>query len=517
MVKYLFLIITLLTFGSCAIQGSISGGPTDKKPPYFDTLNLMPEWGKTNFKSEEIELNFTEFISLNKPTENILVVPNDFKIDPVAKDRSITLRIIGEPKPNTTYAIYLNNAVKDVHEGNDTLLSYVFSTGNYLDSIYYSGKIIDIKTRLPFKGVFVALYNDTVTSFLQKASNFTTSNDKGEFTLKYIHPGTYHIVAFQDMNRDFIPQPHELSGFKSEKINLNQSINDSIAIELFPASPKKAIRKITHINNDEILITGNLPIDKSEISLFNQSIKYKKVHRPDSISLFVICSNIDTLRGVLSLDKYIDTFYCKIQSKLNHKVPTLSFPVRVKPYLPFVISTNDVVSTYLNDSIKLFINDSINVPFELTISNYEILVKPIYSGEAKNLKMVFKPSGLIFANYKGTFSGTYTVSVFDSTQFGVFNINTTGLPDGTILEVISNSKVTHKHIVNSKNSHWFIDDLEKGTYVFKALFDDNKNGRWDTGNLEKMIQPEKILIYNEPFQARPNWEVDVTFDISKWK
>jgi hypothetical protein len=43
--------------------------------------------------------------------------------------------IIGELSKETTYAIYLNRTVKDVHEGNDTLITYVFSTGKWIDSI----------------------------------------------------------------------------------------------------------------------------------------------------------------------------------------------------------------------------------------------------------------------------------------------------------------------------------------------------------------------------------------------
>lgn len=517
MVKYLFLIVILFFFGSCAIQGSISGGPIDKNPPLFDSTHVKPAIGSIHFTAKEIVIPFNEFIKLNNATENILVVPNDFKLDPIAKDKSLTLRLKGDPKPNTTYAIYLNNAIEDIHEGNDTLLTYVFSTGDYIDSITYKGKVINVRNRLPFKGAYVALYSDTVTSFLQKASNFTTTTENGEFTLKYIHPGKYHLVAFQDQNRDFIPQPHELTGFKSQLVELNHSIKDSVAIELFPPLPKRAIRRINHINNEEIILTGNIPIDKASIILFNQKIVDKRIHRSDSISLFVNTNTVDTIRGVLSLDQFSDTFYCRIQSRQNHKVPRLYLPLRVKNNKPWVISTNDLITGINKDSIELFANDSIKIPFVVEVSNYQITIKPTNSFVAKGYKLVFKPSGLTFTNFQNKYSAIHTVSVFDSTQFGIFNVNTSTFPEGTLLEVLSGDKVTHKHIVDSFHSLWIIDDLEKGSYIFKAYFDANKNGKWDTGNLQKQLQPEKIQIYNEPFQARQNWEVEVTFDPNKWK
>ena len=516
MVKYLFLISLALFFGSCAIQGNITGGPVDKRPPVFDTLKVKPAIGTINFNAKEIHLPFKEFISLNNANENIIVIPNDVKIDAIAKDKLLTLKIKDLPKSNTTYAIYLNNAVKDLHEGNDTLLTYVFSTGDYIDSIQYKGKIIDTRTRLPFNGATVALYLDTIKTFLQKAVNFTTTNDKGEFHLKYIHPGSYYVVSFQDQNRDFIPQSNELVGFKSEKIALTKSSEDSVAIELFPSLPKKALRRVSHVNNEEIIVTGNIPIDKATITLFNQQILEKKIHRADSISIFVNTNDVDTIRGAISLDNYIDTFYCRIQPKLNHKAPKLYFPIGINQNSTLEITTNDYITSFNKDSIQLYANDSIKIPFEISASGYQIKIKPS-KFLTKAYKFTVKPTGFTFTNFKEKYVINQVINVFDSTQYGIFNVVTNSFPVGTLLEVLLSEKVTHRYIVDEKHSVWKIDNLEKGAYFFKAYFDSNNNGRWDTGNLQNKLQPEKIQIYNEPFQARQNWEVEVKFDPLKWK
>ena len=324
------------------------------------------------------------------------------------------------------------------------------------------------------------------------------------------------VVAFQDQNRDFIPQPFELSGFKTEKIHLEKSVIDSSDIELFPTLPKKAIRRISHINNEEILITGNLPIDKANITLFNQKILEKKIHKSDSISILLNTNTIDTIQGVLSIDNYIDTFYCRIQTKLNHKTPKLYFPKNIRSLSSLIITTNDFISSFNKDSIQLFANDSIKVPFELKASGYQMQLMPTtYS--SKTLKLIIKPSGLTFTNFREKYNLTQTINVFDSTQYGIFNVVTSSFPSGTLLELLSGEKVTHRHTIDEKHTIWKIDDLEKGAYIFKAYFDSNNNGKWDTGILQKKILPEKIQIYNEPFQARQNWEVEVKFDPTKWK
>ncbi|MFZ9687955.1 MAG: hypothetical protein ACO3AW_08295, partial [Chitinophagaceae bacterium] len=56
-----------------------------------------------------------------------------------------------------------------------------------------------------------------------------------------------------------------------------------------------------------------------------------------------------------------------------------------------------------------------------------------------------------------------------------------------------------------------------GDYEISVLFDSNKNGKWDTGNYWKKIQPEKVVSRKETFNIRPNWENELTIDISVLK
>jgi hypothetical protein len=227
-------------------------------------------------------------------------------------------------------------------------------------------------------------------------------------------------------------------------------------------------------------------------------------------------NDVDTVRGAISLDKYIDTFYCRIQPKLNHKAPKLYFPIGVNQSSSWEITTNDYITTFNKDSLQLFVNDSIKIPFEISASGYQIKIKPsIFLTKA--YKFSVKPTGFTFTNFKEKYAINQVINVFDSTQYGIFNVVTKSFPVGTLLEVLSGEKVTHRYIVDEKQSVWKIDNLEKGAYFFKAYFDLNNNGRWDTGNLQNKLQPEKIQIYNEPFQARQNWEVEVKFDPLKWK
>ena len=47
----------------------------------------------------------------------------------------------------------------------------------------------------------------------------------------------------------------------------------------------------------------------------------------------------------------------------------------------------------------------------------------------------------------------------------------------------------------------------------RVIFDLNGNGKWDTGNLLKKIQPEKISYYPALIELRANWEKIETFNL----
>ncbi|MCX6280997.1 MAG: Ig-like domain-containing protein [Bacteroidetes bacterium] len=50
--------------------------------------------------------------------------------------------------------------------------------------------------------------------------------------------------------------------------------------------------------------------------------------------------------------------------------------------------------------------------------------------------------------------------------------------------------------------------LTPGKFKVKAICDRNHNGRWDTGNLRKKIQPEEVFFLQKIIEIRANWDVE---------
>ena len=54
--------------------------------------------------------------------------------------------------------------------------------------------------------------------------------------------------------------------------------------------------------------------------------------------------------------------------------------------------------------------------------------------------------------------------------------------------------------------------LKPGDYYVRMFIDANGNGRWDTGDLAKRIQPEEVYYYQKKLTLMANWEFEETWD-----
>ena len=61
-------------------------------------------------------------------------------------------------------------------------------------------------------------------------------------------------------------------------------------------------------------------------------------------------------------------------------------------------------------------------------------------------------------------------------------------------------------ISNSKEIQFNL--LEPKKYFVRAIIDENKNNKWDTGNYLLKKQPEKIIYFSEELEVRANYYLD---------
>lgn len=201
----LLLALLVLATVACANIGSPEGGPRDYTPPVMLRSNPIP--GAVNFKGKKVEIAFDEIVNIKDQTTRVIVSPY-IKEQPIirAQGKKITVEFQEELKPNTTYVIDFTDAIEDNNEGNVLEgFSFAFSTGDYVDSLQVSGMVLQAKDLEPMKNVLVGLHSNLddsafTTLPLERVSR---TNSRGEFTLRNVAPGNYHIFALRDADGDY--------------------------------------------------------------------------------------------------------------------------------------------------------------------------------------------------------------------------------------------------------------------------------------------------------------------------
>lgn len=202
---YIFIIIAAAVMYSCANIGNPSGGPIDKTPPIFMRSNPTPN--AVNVKDRKIEIFFDEIVTLKDPSTKIIVSPAQTEMPRMsALGRKVTVELVDSLLPNTTYTIDFSNSIQDNNEGNAIdNFAFAFSTGSVIDSMRVSGYVLDSRTLEPMQSVVVGLQSNLVGSAFhkEKLQRVALTNDRGQFTIRNVSPGSYHIFALKDLDRDY--------------------------------------------------------------------------------------------------------------------------------------------------------------------------------------------------------------------------------------------------------------------------------------------------------------------------
>jgi hypothetical protein len=196
----------LLCLFACANVGNPNGGPYDEDPPKF--VGAKPAMNQLNFTGKKIEVFFDEFITIDNPSEQVIVTPPQIQapiIRAVGKKAMVELK--DTLKENTTYTIDFTSSITDNTEKNVLKnFSYAFSTGDVLDTMKIGGVLLNAQDLEPMQKAIVGIHSNLADTAFTKTPLLRTSktDDRGRFIIHNIAPGSYHVFALEDKNRNYI-------------------------------------------------------------------------------------------------------------------------------------------------------------------------------------------------------------------------------------------------------------------------------------------------------------------------
>ena len=256
--------ITILAFSAaliiaCASIGSPDGGPYDETPPMF--LGSKPEPFALGVKDKRVTLEFDEFIKIEKAAEKVVISPPQIT-PPIIKTsgKKIVVELDDSLKANTTYSIDFSDAIVDFNEGNPLgNFSFLFSTGDQIDTLAVSGTVLNASNLEPIKGILVGLHSNLADSTFntQAFDRVSRTDADGRFTICGIAPGSYRAYALQDANQNFLfDQKNEMIAFLDSlvvpytEIRMHQDTTwiDSLTIDTIRTVP------YTHYLPDDLIL-----------------------------------------------------------------------------------------------------------------------------------------------------------------------------------------------------------------------------------------------------------------------
>lgn len=429
----------------CAQIGSPTGGPRDSIPPRI--LSTSPKLSSTNVTGNKITLTFNEYVEVKEAQTNVVISP--FPKRPPSIDyklKTITVKLKDSLLPNTTYSINFGNAIVDLNEGNPLKnFTYVFSTGNQIDSFMLTGKVVLAETGRADSTLIAMLYRNTDDSAVQKRKPdyVTKLSGDGSFSFINLPPGNFNVYALKD-------------GDGGKTYNSKKEIF-AFADAVVPVSEKTTpvILYASAVEKENKPVTAKTIIPKKLIYTLVPGAQPQDLLSPFELSFNSPLKNFNPAKLILR-----DTNY--------NPVPSTAWAI-----------------------------DSSRTKISLT-SKWQ---------EAMQYRLIMDTTAFSDSlNHHIARSDTIRFTTKQLSDYGnvVLRFSNLDLSKHPVLQLVSGEEIRGSYPLTQME--WTNKFVTPGEYEIRILFDENNNGKWDTGDYSKKRQPEKAITLTQKLSIRANWD-----------
>ncbi|MFV5696751.1 Ig-like domain-containing protein [Flavobacterium sp. ZT3R17] len=533
--KYISLFLLLLMIG-CAKRGSITGGLKDTIAPVLKMS--FPKNFNTNFKGNEIKLVFDENIKLKNLNKQLIISPpmkNEPLILPTTASKFITIKIKDTLQPNTTYSFNFGQSIADNNEGNPfNQFKYVFSTGDYIDSLSIGGTVKDAYEKDAESFISVMLYevNDTFKDSIVYKENpryvTNTLDSLKTFRLENLKAGKYLLVAMKDYNSNnkFNPKKDKI-GFHKQFISIpNDTVynlalfREVAAFKAFKPTQVSGNRlvmgyegKINQANSRPKIILKN----KNDPEASGLSTIVTQLPKKDSLQIWYKPIKADSLALAVSKEKYNVNFSFKIK---DQKKDTLNITAVQNGVLNFrdrfTLETATPLTGFDNSKIKLVNKANTAVPFTTEYDEFNQKLHFDFQKEPlEKYTVSILPGALTDFFEKSNDSLTYKLTTKSTAEYGNLSVSLQNVKQFPVIVELTNTKGEILATgYSEKNTIIDFNLIEPALYTLRAVYDENKNKEWDSGSYLEKRQAEEVIYFSKEIDVRANWDVNQVFDLS---
>lgn len=433
--------------GGCAQIGAPTGGVRDSLAPVL--VKASPELEKTRFTGNKITLYFNEYVELQDLQNNLLISPVQKNMPQISSNlRMVTIKLKDTLQPNSTYYIQFGNAIRDVNEGNVAKdFSYVFSTGDHIDSMTLSGRVLMAETGKADSTLLVLLYRDSPDSAVQtrKPDYATRVKSDGSFSFSYLPDANVKVYALKD-------------GDGSKTYNSSTEIFAFADSGFQTGRNPRSVRLYAYAKEK----SGNKPTSAPKV-LVEKKLKYTtsaQSRQQDILTDFQADFNNKL--------KELDSSQISLSDTNFNKLPTSGITL---------------------DSTRKRLNMKVNWQPD---QDYIIILGSLAFKDTIGNTLA-KPDTIRFRTKKTTDYGRV-----------VLRFRNLDLSKNPLIQLIQGEEIRLSSPITS--SEWKNDLIIPGEYEMRIVFDDNRNGRWDPGDYKTRTQPELANALEQKLGVRADWD-----------
>ena len=196
--------------------------------------------------------------------------------------------------------------------------------------------------------------------------------------------------------------------------------------------------------------------------------------------------------------------------------PTKELPVRFSGSSSMDLNA---VCTFSFDEPLLTVDTSA-ISVELKVDTLWTPVESVFSRDSVNIRQYnifaeWRPEQTYLvkadsAAFKGLYGGVSTkfereIKFKSLDDYALLHVNIAGVGNEGIVQLLNaaGNAVMENHTSNGRCSFYFV---KPGVYYMRLISDANGNGKWDTGDYAKGVEPEKVFYYHHSLELRALFE-----------
>jgi hypothetical protein len=177
----------------------------------------------------------------------------------------------------------------------------------------------------------------------------------------------------------------------------------------------------------------------------------------------------------------------------------LSRPIKSTNFSGYLVDQNDTI--FINEAHIAKTKDSVELKYSLKQEHNYILV--LFPGCMTDVL------GLTHDTFRLSFK------TLSDMEYANLDVKLTAKPSTSAIVILLNEKgdELNRHVLKEEDQKISFINLSPGKYGLKMIYDENENGKWDTGEYIPRKLPEKVIFFSGEIEMKEGWDKKIEWTI----